>query len=326
MSMSHVATRVSGRTSLACSIALALGACGGGESGGGTGALTLGITDAPIDHAGAVVVRFTGVEFKPRGGSAFSRDFATPRDIDLLDFQGTNRELLFDEEPLPAGEYEWMRLKVVAEPNVVDSYLTLSGGGQCELRVPSGAETGLKLVRGFTVGVGSTTDLTLDFDVRKSIVQPPGQSSEATDCGGQDYLLKPAVRVVDSLQVGAIAGSVDAALLGSTSCTTSTVTPGNVYLFGPYAGTEAAPVPDDYDGNGADGADAITSARVDAVGQYSIGFVPAGKYVIAYTCDSDDVTLDADAVAPAVSFTPAAGTLVEVSANTTSTVDFAPAL
>jgi hypothetical protein len=321
--MFHFATRVSGSI-FACAAALALAACAGGDSGGDTGRLTLGVTDAPIDHADAVVVRFTGVEFKPHGGQAFSRDLAAPRDIDLLDFQGTNRALLFDDETLPAGEYEWMRLKVVADPGVVDSYITLEGGGQCELIVPSGAESGLKLTRGFTIGAGVSTDLTLDFDVRRSIVQPTGQSSEATDCGGQAYLLKPVVRVVDLLEVGAIQGNVDVALRSTPECAASAVTPGSVYLFGPYAATDPVPTPDDYDENGADGANALASALVDPLGNYSIGFVPAGKYVVAYTCDPDDVTVDADVTAPAVTFTPQAGTTVDVAVNATATVDFLP--
>jgi hypothetical protein len=326
--MSRIPDR-SSAIALACAAALALSACSGDGGVGAsskTGSFTLGISDAPVDQALNVVVRFTGVEFKPRDGAAFSRDFPTARDIDLLQFQGTNRALLFDGEALDAGEYEWIRLKVAAEPNVVDSYINLDGGGQCELRVPSGAESGLKLVRGFTVGAGNVTDLTIDFDVRQSIVQPPGLRSEATDCGGQNYLLKPALRVVDTLEVGTISGNVDFALRSSPACTASAVTPGSVYLFGPYASTDPALLPDDYDANDADGVNAITSALVDAAtGDYTIGFVPAGQYVVAYTCDADDVTVDDTAnTPPTVTFTPATGANVTVEGNATSTVDFAP--
>jgi hypothetical protein len=315
----HIAPRLA----LGCAVALGLAACGGGSDDGSksqTGTLKLGITDAPIDQALQVVVRFDAIEFKPKGGKAFVRTLATPRDIDLIQFQGTNRTLLFDED-LPAGEYEWMRLSVVAEPNVVDSFIALEAGGQCELRVPSGSESGLKLIRGFTVGVGTTTDLTLDFDVRRSIVQPPGQSSDATDCGGQNYLLKPVVRVVDTLQVGAIAGNVDLGL--RTACAASPVAPGSVYLFGPYASGETPPVPDDYDGLASpDDADAISSALVDDMGNYTLGFVPPGKYVVAHTCGPDDTTADNDAIAPAVNFTPPTGIAADVAANMTTTVDF----
>src|SRR6185295_11082614 len=108
-----------------------------------TGPLTLGITDAPLDSAAAVVVTFSGVELKPHGGKAFTIDFATPKTLDLMTLQGVNRALILDGEVVPAGDYEWMRLKVEADPDVAgDSYLQLEAdGAQCELRVPSGAET-----------------------------------------------------------------------------------------------------------------------------------------------------------------------------------------
>lgn len=312
----------------------ALAACSGGGDGGGgpqTGTLRLGITDAPVDLASEVVVEFTGVELKPRDGAAFSIDFA-PKRLDLLELQGTRRTLLLDGETVPAGDYEWLRLKVKADPNVGgDSYLRLTQGGEeCELRIPSGAETGLKLVRGFTVGVGSTTDFTVDFDLRKSVVAPPGQKTVLASCASQAYLLKPALRLVDNLQVGAIAGAVDPGLI-QAQCASSTEAPypGNVYLFGPIA-TGTTGTPDDYDGLEADpnGDDPITSARVDEdTFRYEIGFVPVGAYRLAYTCDLDDSGVDADAVPtpPAtgevVRFTPAEGTAVVVVAGKTEQVD-----
>jgi hypothetical protein len=313
---------------LLCTVGL-LVACGGSGGSdpkpGGTGTLKLGITDAPVDAADAVVVQFTGVELKPVGGQAFSRNFAAPKNLDLIALQGTSRAMLLDGEQVPAGDYEWMRLKVNSDPNVAgDSFVTVNGA-QCEMRIPSGAETGLKLIRGFTVGVGTTTDFTIDFDLRKSLVRPPGQHTMVESCGGQVYMLKPVLRMVDNLQVGAIAGRIDATLV-SQKCNSNSVTaqvaPGNVYLFGPYTG--AAPMPDDVDGDAAgstDGPDPIASAmvRLDASvnNVYMIGFVPAGNYVLAYTCDPDQPDID-----EVLTFTPAAGTLATVTANQTTTVDF----
>ena len=315
----------------AATLLAACGGGGGGDASAKTGSLTLGITDAPVDVADAVVVQFTGVELKPKGGQAFSIDFATPKSLDLLALQGTNRAVLLDDEQVQAGEYEWMRLKVAADPNVAgDSYIAI-GGAQCELRIPSGDQTGLKMIRGFTVGVGTTTDFTVDFDLRKSVVQPPGQRTSVPTCDGQAFLLKPVLRVVDNLQVGTISGVVDPTLVAQ-QCPANEY--GNVYLFGPYASTDPVPVPDDVDGIDADGADPITSAMVSldesSNATYTIGFVPAGNYVVAYTCDADASDVDADlADTPAgadedVAFTPAAGVPVTVTANTTSTVDFAP--
>lgn len=329
------AARLISRIALLCTATLALAACGGGDDGSQpkTGTLKLGITDAPVDVAESVVVQFGGVELKPKDGAPFSIDFKdaggqpTTKTIDLYLLTGTKRELLLEGETIPAGEYEWMRLKVNAEPGIADSYIGI-GGGQCELRVPSGAETGLKINTAFTVGVGAITDLTVDFDLRKSIVEPPGQTSDPATCGGQAYLLKPVLRVVDNLQVGTIAGKVDQ-LPGDCVSGTSPY-PGNVYLFGPY--TDVVPAVDDYDGIDTDGADPITSAKVDATTfEYTIGFVPAGKYVIAYTCSPDSTQVDADTDVGTpevpdeiVTFTPDPGLQVEVAPNATTTVNFPP--
>ena len=321
---------------LAAAAATLLAACGGEDGGGGaqkTGMLKVGITDAPVDFADQVVVQFSGVELKPRDGEAFSIDFPAKR-LDLLELQGSRRALLLDGEIVPAGNYEWLRLKVDADPNVGgDSYVRLeTGGEECEMRVPSGDQTGLKLVRGFTVGAGTTTDFTIDFDLRKSVVAPPGQRTPVNTCNGQAYLLKPALRMVDNLQVGAIGGVVDSSLVTS-QCASSTEVPypGNVYLFGPVPANGAV-VPDDYDGLEVDanGADAIASAKVSPDDfSYTIGFVPVGNYVVAYTCDLDEPALDADALPTppeTVRLTPTEGTAVTVTVNQTAVVNFtAPA-
>ncbi|MGB5103542.1 MAG: DUF4382 domain-containing protein [Steroidobacteraceae bacterium] len=308
-----------------------LAACGGdGSSQDRTGLLSLGITDAPVDEADAVVVQFTGVELKPKGGQAFSIDFAAPKTLDVLGLQGTERAMLLDGEQIDAGEYQWMRLKVQADPNVAgDSYITI-GGAQCELRIPSGDETGLKLIRDFTIGVGTTTDFTIDFDLRKSVVQPPGQQTQLATCDGQAFLLKPVLRVVDNLEVGTITGAVSPTLIAE-SCPANES--GNVYLFGPY--TDTVPVLDDFDlnepgdANDASETGPLTAAMVAGDGTYAIGFVPAGQYLAAYTCSADRADVDADdddeptgddeAV---LTFTPAAGTTLTVAAGETTTVDF----
>jgi hypothetical protein len=170
-------------------------------------------------------------------------------------------------------------------------------------------------------------------------VQPPGQRTGQITCDGQAYLLKPVLRIVDNLQVGTITGTVDANLV-STACAAHPDQAGRVYMFGPYAETDTVPagVPDDVDGDPegedvADGPDPLDTAIVDpATHGYTFGFVQAGmKYALAYTCDDDDSTVDADAAdAPAgadevVNFTPATGvTTVVIPANATTTVDFPP--
>jgi hypothetical protein len=314
---------------VACS---ALAACNSDDDGS-SGRISVAITDAPVDFADAVVVQFTGVELKPKEGAAFSRDFTAPKTLDLLAFQNGERAMLLDDEEVPAGEYLWMRLKVLADPDTAgDSYITI-GGADCELRIPSGDERGLQMIRGFTVGVGTTTDFTVDFDLRRSILKPPGQTTEVPVCDGQAYMLKPVLRVVDNLEVGTITGTVDPTFIASQcESTTSGAYPGNVYLFGPVTETEPG-TPDDYDGiwDDPNGADALSSAMVDADSfGYTIGFVPAGNYRLAYTCDTDDPEVDAnEANLPVdadevVTFTPAEGLMVTVTADQTATADFPP--
>jgi hypothetical protein len=321
------------------SAAALLAACGG--SGGDsdkakTGTLKIGITDAPVDHALEVNVQFTGVELKPVDGAPFSFDFTPAKNFDLLELTGTNRAMLLDGVDVPAGDYEWVRLKVNADPNLGgDSYVVLEeGGGQCEIRIPSGDQTGLKLVRGFTVAVGAITDFTIDFDLRKSLVAPPGQTTTVGTCGNQAYLLKPVLRMVNNLQVGTISGTVDANLIAAQCPAENTAPyPGTVYLFGPAASGQTGDslLVDDYDGVASDpnGDDAITSAMVDPnTGSYTIGFVAPGQYKIAYTCDLDDTEVDANlpqTPEETVDFTPADGIVVTVLAGqTTPNVNFPP--
>src|SRR5262249_15182845 len=161
-----------------------------------------GLTDGPVDSALEVVVAFTGIELKPAGGSAMEVipmdesacddfDAATGTcSINLLDLVGTQRRVVFSES-LPADDYEWIRLHVTAERDGMQSYIRNLDGTMCSLYVPSGSETGLKIVSGITVTANGVSDYTLDFDVRKSITNPPGLSDPAAMCGA-NYLLKPA--------------------------------------------------------------------------------------------------------------------------------------
>jgi hypothetical protein len=298
---------------VAISMVLGLAACSGSGDGGKTGQLSLGVTDAPIDDASSVVVQFSGVAFKRAGSAPESVQTLTPspRQLDLLQYQEGRAALLLDDVTLPAGDYEWIRLIVDNQPGVRDSYLVLAGGAECELRVPSGAESGLKLNRGFTLPADGSVALTIDFDLRKSIHAPPGQQGAAPDCT-QGYLMRPTLRIVDDANVGAIAGHVDSALV-TAECLPK------VYVF---SGSDV--VPDDIeDASGAD-ADPLVVASVTVENgttayPYRAAFLPPGPYTVAFTCDDDDAAADDVLV-----FT---GTQnVTVQANLIGTADFtAPA-
>ena len=268
-------------------MAIMLGACGGGGGGGSsTGTLNLGVTDASVDAAQAVVVEFTGVELQSSGGGRIDHDFVdeltgdpAPRHIDLLALTGGTTELLLDGVTVNAGHYEWIRLKVNAERGVIDSYIDLLDGSRHSLYIPSGAQSGLKLNRGFDVPEGGTASFTIDFDLRKSVHYPSGLDD--------DRILRPTLRLVDDNTAGALTGTVASGIIqADPDCDGENV--GAVYVF------NLGDAVDDVDGTG----DPVTSAKVpnDGTYAYTVAFLPEGDYSIAFTCDADidDPAKDAD--------------------------------
>lgn len=300
------------RTAMTGLIVAGLAACSSG--GGGTnGSLDLSVTDAPVDDAASVVVQFNSVAFKTQGGAEeiIRNVMASSRQLDLLEYQGGRAALLLDNVTLPAGKYEWVRLVIDDEPGVRDSYLTLSTGEECELEVPSGAESGLKLNRGFTLPADGSIALTIDFDLAKSVQAPPGKVGVAESCT-QGYLLRPTLRIVDDANVGAIAGTVASSLV-TDSCMPK------VYIF---SGT--AVTPDDLEETAA-GTDVDPTVVANATIQngatdysYHAAFLPPGPYTVAFTCGDDDPTAN-----DTLTFQSAQD--VTVTQNTLTTVNFAPA-
>jgi len=291
---------------IACIVALALLAgCGGSGSdpadppGAQFGRLSLGITDSPVTSAARVVVEFTGVEIKAKDGEAEVFDF-DPRQIDLLALDGGGSETLLADEVLPAGEYEWIRLKVNAGREGSDSFIELDDGTVHPLFIPSGNQTGLKLNRGFTIGAGSTHNFTIDFDLRKSVIHPPGL--------GDPYLLKTVLRLVDNLEVCTIDGTVDPALIVE-GCVPA------IYLF---TGEDVAP--DDLGSPTPPLASTAVNLHEES-GEYRfrLGFVPTGAYTVAFTCAAGDDDAETD---DEIEFAPPQN--ATVSAGQTTTVEFLP--
>jgi hypothetical protein len=228
-----------------------------------------------VTDAARVVVQFTGLEIKPRAAAQPEVFDFTPRQIDLLALDGGGSETLLADELLPAGEYEWIRLKVNAGRAASDSFIELQDGSRHPLFIPSGNQTGLKLIRGFVIGAGGAHNFTLDFDLRKSVIHPPGL--------GEPYLLKPVLRLVDNLEVGTLDGTVAQQLIVD-GCAPA------IYLF-----TGAGVLPDDL--GSATPPLASTAVKLDdatGVYRFRLAFVPAGAHTLAFTCAADDDDAEAD--------------------------------
>ncbi|MCH8531704.1 MAG: DUF4382 domain-containing protein [Saccharospirillum sp.] len=261
------------KTVLAMGVAaMTLAGCnlsGGSAATTGSGTLSLDITDAPVDSATEVTVIFSGVDIQSANGVRTEIRYDESKAIDLLSLQGGITEPLLEEETLPAGDYEWIRLVLDADLDSA-SYIVIDEA-QYDLFIPSGAQTGLKLVSGFTIPVNGEVSMTIDFDLRKSIVAPKGNPKA-------NYFLKPALRLVDNSEVGHIAG-----VIASTTLTGNCS--GAVYV---YEGFDVEP------GDvGGDGNEPLTSAMVDTdqTGvdefEYKVAFLVAGEYTASFTCDAD---------------------------------------
>ena len=305
------------QTTATAATLLSLAACSGGSSPSNTGQLMLGLTDGPVESATSVVVQFTGIEIKPAGGppqeavvfdstSCDEFDAATGAcSIDLLTLTGDERKVVFNGQ-LEAGNYQWVRLLVNADLNEMDSYIGFEDGSMCSLYIPSGAQSGLKIVSGITVTANGVSDYTLDFDVRKSITMPPGLAGPigSPELCAANYVMKPTIRIVDTTQVGMIVGTVPELLLSTSNCAQNenTMQYENVaaYVFENFDGSATA---DDIDEE-ATYPDPVTTASVvfdtDANGYvYEAGFLLSPEdYLVALTCTSDLDLMDSDEFDP----------------------------
>ncbi len=285
---------------------LGLVACGGGGSStdSGTGLMSLAVTDAPIDDATRVVIRFTYVELKPQDGDrvviclgtdgAYLAETAScpsteAQEINLLAFQGEDSAVLFENIEIPAGEYDWIRFYLEPESgasapplsNLATSSFIEFGDYTENLIIPGGLNAGLQLVSGFTVPVGGSASFTVDFDLRKAI--------RKHDRFEGYHQIRRALRIVDNNAVGVITGTVDPALFPTDyTCTASQVVcPGlSVFVF------EEDDLTDPVAAEGS-----LTSANVrylqveeteDWEYRYTVGFLSEGAYDLALTFEAPE--------------------------------------
>lgn len=293
---------------------LGLTACsgGGGSSSNGNASLSLSLMDAPVDNVTEVHVKIDKIWIKPTDGQAMELTLANgPTTLDLLTLSDQSPALLVDGASIAPGSYDWLRMDVSADfDGVYDSYVVTNVGGQEEIRVPSGS---VRLVGGFQVGANQAVKLLFDWDMRKGLVNPPGQPG---------YFLKPAFRVLNVDELGVLTGTVAMdTIMGAgdpNHCLADGSDPavGNVvYIF---AGDV---MPDDVDGIDPDPV-ATAPVEQDSAGDFVYRTVIApGDYTVAFTCQAanDDPSVDESTTTP-IEFLPAVTTTVTL--DTPTVVDF----
>lgn len=271
----------------ALALAVALTACSSGSSGPSTGQLSLSVSDGPVHDAIEVCLEFDEIEVKKANSPPETITGLALQQVNLLEFQGPNSAPLLMDVTVEAGEYQWIRLGVNAtkggsggmgSPSTESvgcsyggSYVIFADEPNTPYNayVPSGSETGLKVNSEFIVAQGGLTSMTADFDLQKTLTEPPGLDG--------DIVVRPSVRLLNDLEVGTVVGTVSADLAEAEGCSPS------IFVF------------DDGD-EVMDPANSIASGIVsddDSPGVYSyaIGFLYAGEdglgmpYDVAFSCD-----------------------------------------
>ena len=295
------------------------GDAGGGGGGGGTGTATFSVTDAPADNVTNVWVSFDRIEVKPQSGPPWLIELEEARRIDLLQLQGEAFAVLAEDVELPAGRYNWLRLYVIG--GSPESEVREGAGGHVGLYVPGNHPPSrnpnqrfVQLSRPFVIPEDDHVHFTIDVELRKALVDR-----------GDFYMLRPSLRLVDQGLMGSIRGTVDDALVMDEACENDLNTgAGNaVYV---YDGANATPgdVYVDDDGqerertDGAEHPETVANVAQDpdtGAWEYTVGFLPAGDYTVAFTCQAlldDPDTEDEIAFAPVYSVSVDSGERVEL--------------
>lgn len=182
-------------------------ACG---VGGDAGRLSLGLTDKPTDDYQAVYVTIKEVAVHAADDPEDSwTTVASPNKTYNLMALANGVRAKLGIASLDAGHYTQLRLiigedsdggvNILGNVHPSANYVIDADDGTHDLKVPSGLQTGVKLVQGFDINENSTTELTFDFDASRSVVVA-GKSEK--------YLLKPTIQVIDTEVATVINGIV----------------------------------------------------------------------------------------------------------------------
>lgn len=238
-------------------------------SEGGEVSVGFALTDAPISELSgvtAVNVTVSSVSVNESADGAIADNDGSWKTVDispaitvnLLDLQNGVFEDLGDPLILTGGtQINQIRLGV-------DAVEIMEGTVAKTATMPSA--TGLKIVNAFQIPPSGAVTITIDFDVRKSIVS-----------NANGYLVKPVLRAVIDNEAGKITGTVPAA---------AAVVTVYAYADGTWAETETtAP-----DAETPAFSNAYTSALVKDDLTYTLAFLEEGTYDL-YGVNADGIVV-----------------------------------
>ncbi|MEZ4827428.1 MAG: DUF4382 domain-containing protein [Bacteroidia bacterium] len=144
----------------------------------GNSYLQIRLTDNPL-NVDQVNIDLLQVSVKTKQSSGFIPLNTYAGIYDLLKYQA-GQDTLIVNDTLPAGEIQELRLLLGPDNTImVDSVLY-------PLKVPSGLSSGIKIKFTKIMVQDSLTNVTIDFDAQKSVVEQ----------GNGGYLLKPVIQAI----------------------------------------------------------------------------------------------------------------------------------
>ena len=216
--------------------------------------ITVALTDAPVDGATAVWVGVEKVRVLAEDGTWSEIKASTTDEINLMSYQGVNSLDIAKSSELAAGTYK--RIELVLSKTIVPR-LVLENGEEHDLRI-LGPDYSMILDKEFELVAGVEMKLTIDIDLRRSIVEQ----------GNGEYHLKPITRMVENKKSGHVKGIADK---GKVAC---------VYTYGQVLDEKASCET------------AIASLKVTK-GTYTLGFLAEGYYNIRiFSANGSYVTVE----------------------------------
>lgn len=244
----------------------------------GTGSLNLKITDAPIDDSKIKGAYVTVAEVKVDGEAM---EGFTKQTIDLMAYQNGETKLLFNNNELEAGTYEKIELVLDYETDQYGEspgcFILTEDIVKHDLSADNAAQENLTFDQSFDIESNGTTDIVVDFDLRKAVKYDNESDPESDYSFVSSAELNSAVRSVVEAKAGSIEGSI-----------TQSATAGDKLIVYAYEkgefNAEAEQQGDIKFKN------AICSSEVAEDGNYKLVFLPEGEYevhVASYDQDSE---------------------------------------
>lgn len=234
-----------------------------------TGQVAVKITDAPSDDANVEGTFITVADVKVDGKSL---EGFTKQTIEVSAYQQGNAKLLISED-IEAKSYNSISIVLDHESDVSGnspgSYVLTSDGKKHDLSAESQMQSEIMFQKNFDIEANGQTSLVIDFDLRKAVTRDTETSTESDYKFVTSAEIQNSVRVVKEENSGEIEGEVSGWIDSDNQ----------LYVFAYKKGEYEKPA--ETNGQGASNvlfANAVTSAKVQSDGNYTLSFLEEGEY------------------------------------------------